>query len=95
MGFFDIFRARKAPQSADIAKERLQIIVAHQRAERSEKTVGIVSPEMLSKLQTEIMDVLKKYVKVDNDQVTVDIGNIDGHSVLELNVTLNDNANPA
>ncbi|MCF6764556.1 cell division topological specificity factor MinE [Thiotrichales bacterium 19S3-7] len=90
MGFFDLFRSRDTKQSADIAKERLQIIVAHQRAERSGSGDDgvLASPEILAKLQQEIMEVIAKYVKVDREKVNVDVGNIDGHSVLELNVTL-------
>ncbi|MCF6768236.1 cell division topological specificity factor MinE [Thiotrichales bacterium 19S11-10] len=89
MGFLDLFRQKAKRQSADIAKERLQIIVAHQRAERSDNENGVLaSPEILSKLQHEIMDVIAKYVKVDREKVNVDVGNINGNSVLELNVTL-------
>ena len=50
MGLFDLFRSKTTKQSADIAKERLQIIVAHQRAERSDSDDGVLaSPEILAK----------------------------------------------
>ena len=35
MNIFDFFRTRKTPSTASVAKERLQIIVAHERGQRS------------------------------------------------------------
>ncbi|SDS69090.1 cell division topological specificity factor MinE [Halopseudomonas xinjiangensis] len=82
MSFFDYFRDRKKTTSpASIAKERLQIIVAHERGQRSQ-------PDYLPQLQQEIIDVISKYVKIDRDQVHVALDNQDDCSVLELNITL-------
>ena len=36
MNLFDFFRGRQKQTSASVAKERLQIIVAHERGQRSE-----------------------------------------------------------
>jgi cell division topological specificity factor len=65
--------------TANIAKERLQIILQHERASSND-------PEMLKNLQREIMQVVAKYVKVDEDQVIVELGQKGGCSILELNV---------
>lgn len=82
MSIFNIFRStNKQTSSAHIAKERLQIIVAHERARRS-------GPDYLPKLQQEIIDVIAKYVKIDKNQVQVNLENAGDCSVLELNVTL-------
>lgn len=79
-------------QSANLAKERLQIIVAHQRK-------GIEKPDFLPKLQQEITDVLAKYVDIDRDQVIVDFDRRGDKSILELNITIPEqteqNAKPA
>ena len=83
MSIFDYFRSNKT-NSASLAKERLQVIVAHERNQRNQ-------PDYLPKMQQEILEVIKKYIPIDNDQVTVNLENTDSCSFLELNVTLPDN----
>ena len=67
--------------SANMARERLRIIVAHERYQRK-------SPDFLPKLQEEITSVIAKYVKVEKDQVLVAFGQKGDCSTLELNITL-------
>jgi cell division topological specificity factor len=81
MKLFDYFHKDPGTQSASTAKERLQIVVAHQRATRNQ-------PDFLPEMQQEIINVIKKYVNIEQDQVSVQLDNIDNCSVLELNVTL-------
>ncbi len=83
MSFFDYFRSNKKPTSAELAKERLQIIVAHERGKRN-------NPDYLPQMQQEIIEVIKKYVSIDQDQVSVQLDSNDDCSVLEVNVTLPD-----
>ena len=85
MGLLDIFRASRAKGSATVAKERLQILVAHDRAERGR-------PSYLPKLQREILDVIRKYVEVDMNAVSVNYEQEDTHEVLELNIVLPETA---
>jgi cell division topological specificity factor len=80
MSFFDYFKTSKK-NTASIAKERLQIIVAHERTKQNQ-------PDYLPQLQQEIIDVIRKYVTIDQDQVSVQLDKNDNCSVLELNVTL-------
>ena len=55
MRFLDYFKTRKpAKNTAKIAKERLQIIVAHQRSELKQ---GGKEPEYIAQLQQEILAV--------------------------------------
>lgn len=82
MSIFNIFRSREK-NTAVIAKERLQIIVAHERNQKR-------SPDYLSALQQDIIDVIAKYVKIDKEQVQVNLQNAGDCSVLELNITLPD-----
>jgi cell division topological specificity factor len=82
MSFLDYFKSTKK-NTASIAKERLQIIVAHERGQRAQ-------PDYLPMLQQEILEVIRKYVSVDQDQVQVMLDKNDDCSVLELNVTLPD-----
>ncbi|MCY1290491.1 Cell division topological specificity factor [compost metagenome] len=83
MNIFDFFRERKKHSSASVAKERLQIIVAHERGQRSK-------PDYLPDLQKELVEVIRKYVNIDIDQVQVALENQGSCSILELNVTLPD-----
>jgi cell division topological specificity factor len=80
MSFLNYFKSSKK-NTASIAKERLQIIVAHERGKREQ-------PDYLPQLQQEILDVIRKYVPIDQDQVQVQLDKSDSCSVLELNVTL-------
>ena len=80
MSFFDYFKSNKK-NTASIARERLQIIVAHERGKREQ-------PDYLPQLQQEILDVIRKYVPIDEDQVQVQLDKTDDCSILELNVTL-------
>ncbi len=80
MSFFDYFKAKKNT-SASVAKERLQIIVAHERGKRDQ-------PDYLPQLQQELLAVIRKYVQIDDDMVQVELDRNENCSVLELNVTL-------
>ncbi|MBQ0714669.1 cell division topological specificity factor MinE [Paraperlucidibaca wandonensis] len=83
MSFMDFFRAQKKPTTASMAKERLQIIVAHERGQRSQ-------PDYLPQLHRDILEVIRKYVPITEDQVQVELDSQGTCSVLELNITLPD-----
>lgn len=85
MSIFDYLRRKRAPSSAATAKERLQIIVAHERNKRNR-----YQPDFLPQMQQEILEVIRKYVNVNADQVVVNLDDSDNCSVLELNITLPD-----
>ncbi|GAC22482.1 MAG: cell division topological specificity factor MinE [Alteromonadaceae bacterium] len=81
MSIFNYFLKKEKKSSASLAKERLQIIVAHERSKRQQ-------PDYLPLMQKEIMDVIRKYVNIDEEQVVVQLDNNEDCSVLELNITL-------
>ncbi|BCV36822.1 MULTISPECIES: cell division topological specificity factor MinE [Shewanella] len=82
MSLLDYFRSSKKSSTAATAKERLQIIVAHQRGERG-------APDYFPQMKQEIIEVIRKYVHISEEQVSVQLDqNDDNLSVLELNVTL-------
>ncbi|UDG80870.1 Cell division topological specificity factor [Candidatus Hartigia pinicola] len=81
MALLDFFLSRKKP-TANIAKERLQIIVAERRRGDSE-------PLYLSDMKRDILKVICKYIHIDPDMLSVQFEQKnDDISVLELNVTL-------
>jgi len=82
MSFLSYFRSQRR-NSASVAKERLQIIVARERAQRD-------GPDYLPALREEILEVIRKYVPVDKDAVRMEVDSEGDCEVLELNVTLPD-----
>ena len=84
MSLFSYLRSKRQ-NTASTAKERLQIIVSHQRAHNRS---GI---DYLPLLEQEIIDVIAKYIKIDRNQVKVSLDKAGDFSVLELNITLADN----
>ena len=84
MGIFDLFRARPKP-TAHLAKERLQILIAHERSQGQN-----TDPDYLPKLKNDLLDVIRKYVAVQDDAVQVQIEHHEGVDTLELNIVLPD-----
>ncbi len=82
MSLLDYFRSSK-PSSASLAKERLQILVAHERASRNQ-------PLYLPQLQQELLAVIRKYVNVSQDAITVNFEQDGNQETLELNIVLPD-----
>lgn len=75
-----IFRnSPRNKSTASLAKERLQIIVAHERGKKT---------DYLPLLQKELIEVIKKYVFIDEQQVKVELEESGDYSVLELNITI-------
>lgn len=80
MSLLDYFRSSK-PSSASLAKERLQILVAHERSSRNQ-------PSYLPQLQQELLEVIRKYVNVGQDAITVNFEQDGNQETLELNIVL-------
>lgn len=76
----------KRKNTAQIAKERLQIIVQHERIRRH---AGVVN---LQELQQKLVSVIASYLNIGQEevQVTVELEKDENRSILELNVTLPD-----
>jgi cell division topological specificity factor len=82
MGILD-FLKRKPEATANVAKERLRIIVAQERSTRG-------APDYLPLLRNELLEVIKKYVNVDIEAINISLDRDSGHEVLELSVALPD-----
>ena len=82
MSLLDFFMRPRKENTAKMAKERLQIIVAHERSTRG-------GPDYLPQLKQDLLDVIRKYVAISPEQVTVQLDKKDDLSVLELNIMLN------
>jgi cell division topological specificity factor len=83
MGFLSFFLGEKK-RTASVAKERLQLIIAHERNGRSR------SADYLPQLQRELMAVLAKYVSVDPDDIKVQMERQGDLEVLQVKIELPD-----
>ena len=81
MALFDFFKDKSDQGSAAAAKERLKVIVAHERMQRNQ-------PDYLPAMQQEILQVIRKYIPVEYDDVNIQVEQEGQVSILELNVTL-------
>lgn len=68
--------------SAGIAKDRLKIVLAHERASRD-------APDFLPVLQKELLQVVGRYVEIRDDMLRVNVGKSGDTSLLEINVEIN------
>ncbi len=82
MGILD-FLKRKPEATANVARERLRIIVAQERSTRG-------APDYLPMMRNELLEVIKKYVHVDLEAININFERDSGHEILELSVTLPD-----
>jgi cell division topological specificity factor len=78
MSLFNLFRRRA---SAPVARERLQVLLAHERASRGQS-------DLLSTLREEIMAVIMKHVAVESDNVQVRMDRGAKVSKLEIEVEI-------
>ena len=70
-------------KTAAVAKERLQIILAHERAGRSP-----AGPEYLPALQRDLVAVISKYIAIHPDDIKVNLERHDNLEVLEVKIEL-------
>ena len=82
MSLIDMLFGKKQ-KSAEVARDRLQIIIAQER-------VKAQAPDYVPTLQKVLLEVLSKYVNVSLDDIRISQEKQDGLDVLELNITLPD-----
>ena len=69
-------------KTASVAKERLQIILAHERTGRGP------SADWLPALQRELVAVISKYVKISDEDIRVSLERQDDLEVLEVKIEI-------
>ena len=71
----------RRPSSSDVAKDRLRVVLIHDRSD--------VSPELLETLRQEILDVISKHVIIDEAEgIDVTLSQTRGHSRLQATIPL-------
>ena len=82
MSWLDFFRGQRKPEnSASAAKERLQIVLAHER-------IGRTREDFLPKLQQELVAVVARYVAIDPGKVAVNLDRGGDMSTLAIEIEL-------
>ncbi len=81
------FLKRRNNTAASIAKERLQIIISHERSKKDAPDC-LPKSEDLPKLQEEILNVITKYININRENVSVNLERLGDSAVLELNFTM-------
>lgn len=77
---------RPQKNSASLAKERLQVIVAHSRSHKTDH------PDYFPQLQKDLLRVIRKYVQVNEDALRIEVERDEDMDLLELNITLPEQA---
>jgi cell division topological specificity factor len=67
--------------TAVVARDRLKIVLAHERASRD-------APDFLPALQKDLIDVVGRYVEIRDDMLRVNVGRSGETSLLEINVEI-------
>ena len=81
MSILDYLLRKKKKPSASVAKERLQIILAHESGDAAE-------PDYLPELKRELLQVISKYTHIDLDEINVSLDKENDCEILEVNVVL-------
>ncbi|MCX7663413.1 MAG: cell division topological specificity factor MinE [Tepidimonas fonticaldi] len=84
MSFLSFLLGEKK-KTATVAKERLQIILAHERAGRNAS-----EPDYLPALQRDLVAVIGKYIAINPDDIRVNLERHDNLEVLEVKIELPD-----
>ena len=87
MASFLSFLLGEKKKTASVAKERLQIILAHERGGG-----GGAEPDYLPDLQRDLIAVISKYVKINPDDLKVSLERQDNLEVLEVKIELPETA---
>jgi cell division topological specificity factor len=77
MSLFDFFRRRSAP----IARERLQVLLAHERIARGK-------PDLLGLLREEILAVIARHVSFEPDKVQIKLDLGVSFSTLQVDIEI-------
>jgi cell division topological specificity factor len=80
-----MFRLFRRPGSAPVARERLQILLAHERGARGQS-------DLLAILREEILAVIEKHVPIARDNVQIKMDRGEAVSLLEIDVEVPNSA---
>jgi cell division topological specificity factor len=79
VGLLDIFVKKRG--SAHIARERLSLVLAHERAER-------LGNDVIARLKEELIAVICRHTAIDKDALNVTVEHRDSVEVLKVDLVL-------
>ena len=82
MSFLNVF---KRSRSAPVARDRLQVLLAHERALSGR-------PDLAAVLEQEILAVIARHIPIDRDKVVVKLDRGAQVSTLEIDIEMPDEA---
>lgn len=82
MSLLSFFLGERKKSSASVAKDRLQLILAHERHG------GASQPDYWPELQKELLQVISKYIPINPDDVQVNLEREDDLEILEVKIEL-------
>lgn len=74
------FFQKDSCQSADVARERLKVMISQDRMQRNQ-------PDFLPRLQSELVEVIRRYTQSEQDEIQVSYHCLPQRSQIELNVS--------
>jgi len=77
---FERFKGRRELTSAEIAKERLKLVLVSDRSD--------LTPEKLHEMQTAIIDLIKSYIRIDEMEVQIKFEQRDRKNYLVADIPL-------
>ncbi len=80
MGVFEFRVGRKKPTPGELAKERLKVVLVHDRLK--------LNPELLEIIRDEILSVVSRHLAVDEEQVQVNLLREGGAEALRANMPI-------
>ncbi len=76
-----LFRFLKSRGSAPVARERLQILLSHERA-------AVGPRDLVAILRDELLATIKRHIDIDADKLTVKMDRASGFSTLEIDLEI-------
>ena len=83
MASFFSFLLGEKKKTASVARERLQIILAHERSGQSGH-----APDYLPALQRDLIAVISKYIHINPDDIKVHLERQENLDILEVKIEL-------
>lgn len=80
MSLLSFFRGQKKT-SATVARDRLQLILINERGDG-------ITPDYLPRLQRELVEVISRYVKINPDDIKVNLERQDSLEILEVKIEM-------
>jgi cell division topological specificity factor len=77
---FERLKGKREPTSAEIAKERLKLVLVTDRSD--------LSPDKLEEMQREIIDVIRRYIPIDDADVLIKLEQRDRKNYLVADIPL-------